>query len=73
MPYRASRHISTGNTLTDPDHPVLFETIEVPIPVVSIAVTPKKKDDLKKMWFVFNQYTVEDPSLTVKMDSETTR
>ena len=63
--------ISTGNTLTHPDHHVLFETIEVPVPVVSIAVTPKKKDDLKKMWFVFNQYTLEDPSLTVKMDAET--
>ena len=62
---------STGNTLADPDHPVLFETIEVPIPVVSIAVTPKRKDDLKKMWFVFNQYTLEDPSLKVKMNDET--
>ena len=50
---------------------ILFETIEVPAPVVSIAATPKKKDELKKMWFVFNQYTVEDPSLTVKLDSET--
>lgn len=63
--------IATGNTLTDPDHPLLFETIEVPVPVVSIAVTPKRKDDLKKMWFVFNQYTLEDPSLTVRMDAET--
>jgi elongation factor G len=65
------KHISTGNTLTDPGNPILFETIEVPTPVVSIAVTPKKKDDLKKMWFVFNQYTLEDPSLKVKMDDET--
>lgn len=65
------KHISTGNTLTDSDNPILFETIEVPTPVVSIAVTPKKKDDLKKMWFVFNQYTLEDPSLKVKMDEET--
>ena len=65
------KQTSTGNTLADPDHPVLFETIEVPIPVVSIAVTPKKKDDLKKMWFVFNQYTLEDPSLKVKMNDET--
>ena len=62
---------STGNTLADPDHPILFETIEVPMPVVSIAVTPKKKDDLKKMWFVFNQYTLEDPSLKVKVNEET--
>jgi elongation factor G len=65
------KHISTGNTLTSPDNPILFETIEVPTPVVSIAVTPKRKDDLKKMWFVFNQYTLEDPSLKVKMDDET--
>ncbi len=65
------KQTSTGNTLADPDHPILFETIEVPIPVVSIAVTPKKKDDLKKMWFVFTQYTLEDPSLKVKMNDET--
>ena len=67
------KQTSTGNTLADPDHPILFETIEVPIPVVSIAVTPKKKDDLKKMWFVFTQYTLEDPSLKVKMNDETGR
>ncbi len=65
------KQTSTGNTLADPDHPILFETIEVPIPVVSIAVTPKKKDDLKMMWFVFTQYTLEDPSLKVKMNDET--
>ena len=65
------KQTSTGNTLTDSDHPILFETIEVPIPVVSIAVTPQRKDDLKKMWFVFNQYTLEDPSLKVKMNEET--
>jgi len=62
---------STGNSITNPDAPVLFETIEVPTPVISVAVAPKKKDDLKKMWFVFNQYTVEDPSLTVRLDNET--
>jgi elongation factor G len=62
---------STGNSLTNPDAPVLFETIEVPTPVISVAVAPKKKDELKKMWFVFNQYTVEDPSLTVRLDNET--
>jgi elongation factor G len=65
------KQISTGNTLSDPDNPILFETIEVPIPVVSVAVSSEKKDDLKKMWFVFNQYTLEDPSLKVKMDNET--
>ena len=62
---------STGDTLTHPDFEILFETIEVPAPVVSIAIAPKKKDDLKKMWLVFNRYTVEDPSLNVKLDSDT--
>jgi elongation factor G len=62
---------STGNTFTNPDASVLFETIEVPTPVISVAISPRKKDELKKMWFVFNQYTVEDPSLTVKLDNDT--
>ncbi len=65
------KYVATGNTLTDPGNPILFETIEVPTPVVSIAVAPKRKDDLKKMSFVFNQYTLEDPSLKVRMDDET--
>ncbi len=65
------KYIATGNTLTDPGNPILLETIEVPTPVVSIAIASKRKDDLKKMWFVFNQYTLEDPSLKVKMDDET--
>ncbi|HBE45781.1 MAG TPA: elongation factor G [Deltaproteobacteria bacterium] len=62
---------STGDTLSHPDFPIYFEAIEVPSPVVSCAITPKKKDDLKKMWLVFNRYTIEDPSLNVKLDSET--
>ncbi|MBP1749444.1 MAG: translation elongation factor 2 [Deltaproteobacteria bacterium] len=61
----------TGDTLASADHDIVFETIEIPSPVLSCAITPKKKDDLKKMWLVFNKYTVEDPSLTVKLDSET--
>ncbi len=62
---------STGDSLTRPDFHALFEAIEVPSPVVSVAVAPKKKDDLKKMWLVFNRYTVEDPSVTVRLDAET--
>jgi elongation factor G len=65
------KNASTGDTLTAEGADILFETIEVPVPVVSIAIMPKKKDDLKKMWLVFNRYTVEDPSITVKMDKET--
>lgn len=61
----------TGDTLASQGHDVVFETIEIPSPVMSCAITPKKKDDLKKMWLVFNKYTVEDPSLTVKLDGET--
>lgn len=62
---------STGDSLTRPDFHALFEAIEVPSPVVSVAVAPKRKDDLKKMWLVFNRYTVEDPSVTVRLDGET--
>jgi elongation factor G len=61
----------TGDTLTSVGHDVVFETIEIPSPVLSCAIAPKKKDDLKKMWLVFNKYTVEDPSLTVRLDGET--
>jgi elongation factor G len=62
---------STGDTLSQVGLNIVFEAIEVPIPVVSCAIAPKKKDDLKKMWLVFNRYTVEDPSVSVRLDSET--
>ena len=63
--------VGTGDTLAHPDYNIFFEAIEVPTPVVSCAIAPRKKDDLKKMWLVFNRYTVEDPSLNVRLDSET--
>lgn len=63
--------VSTGDTLCQPGNDIMYENIEVPLPVLSCAIAPKKKDDLKKMWLVFNRYTVEDPSLNVRLDSET--
>lgn len=63
--------VTTGDTLCQPGQDILYENIEVPQPVLSCAIAPKKKDDLKKMWLVFNRYTVEDPSLNVRLDSET--
>ncbi len=63
--------VTTGDTLTHPGLEIFFENIEIPVPVVSCAIAPRKKDDLKKMWLVFNRYTVEDPSLTVRLDNET--
>ncbi len=63
--------VGTGDTLAQADLNIFFETIEVPTPVVSCAIAPRKKDDLKKMWLVFNRYTVEDPSLNVRLDNET--
>jgi len=63
--------VTTGDTLCQVGQDILYENIEVPQPVLSCAIAPKKKDDLKKMWLVFNRYTVEDPSLNVRLDSET--
>ncbi|MCX8110473.1 MAG: elongation factor G [Syntrophorhabdaceae bacterium] len=65
------KSVTTGDTLCQPGQDILYENIEVPQPVLSCAITPKKKDDLKKMWLVFNRYTIEDPSLNVRLDSET--
>lgn len=65
------KNVVTGDTLCEPQQDIFYENIEVPIPVLSCAIAPKKKDDLKKMWLVFNKYTVEDPSLNVRLDNET--
>lgn len=63
--------VTTGDTLCEQGEDIMYENIEVPVPVLSCAITPKKKDDLKKMWLVFNRYTVEDPSLNVRLENET--
>ncbi|MBI4994478.1 elongation factor G [Candidatus Peregrinibacteria bacterium] len=61
----------TGDTLCDPDHPIILETIEFPDPVISIAIEPKTKADQEKMAIALQKLTEEDPTFQVKTDEDT--
>lgn len=65
------KNTTTGDTLTDVDHPLLLEKIEFPEPVISIAVEPKTKQDQEKMGIALQRLAEEDPTFRVKTDEET--
>jgi elongation factor G len=61
----------TGDTLSDPDHPILLETIKFPEPVIDIAIEPKTKADQDKMGLALARLSEEDPTFRVRSDQET--
>jgi len=60
----------TGDTLCDPNHPVILEKMEFPDPVIEMAVEPKSKADQEKMGVALAKLAAEDPSFRVTTDSE---
>ncbi len=62
---------STGHTLSDPDHPVLLESIKFPEPVISVAIEPKTKVDQERMGMALSKLAEEDPTFRVRTDEET--
>ena len=65
------KNTGTGNTLTDPAHPIALESIEFPEPPVSIAVEPKSKADQEKMALALQRLSEEDPTFRIHTDDET--
>ena len=65
------KNTGTGNTLTDPSHPIALESIEFPEPPVSIAVEPKSKADQEKMALALQRLSEEDPTFRIHTDEET--
>jgi elongation factor G len=61
----------TGETLCDPDHEVLLETIEFPDPVIKVAVEPKSKADQDKLTEALLKLAEEDPTFQVNYDDQT--
>ena len=65
------RQTKTGDTLSDPKHPILLENLQFPIPVISVAIEPKSKADEEKLIEALNALTDEDPTFQFKTDPET--
>ncbi len=63
--------VATGDTLCDPKHPIRLESLEVPEPVISIAIEPKSTADGAKLGKALERLENEDPTFHVRTDSET--
>ena len=61
---------TTGETLCDPQHPVILERMDFPEPVIEVAVEPKTKGDQEKMAMALGRLAQEDPSFRVTSDQE---
>ena len=64
------KHVTTGDTLCDPAHPIVLERMRFPEPVISQAVEPKTQADQEKMGTALNRLAQEDPSFRVHTDAE---
>ena len=64
------REATTGDTICNPDKPIVLERMIFPEPVISQAVEPKTKADQEKMGVALNRLAQEDPSFRVRTDEE---
>lgn len=60
----------TGDTLCDPDKPVVLEKIKFPAPVIQVAIEPKTKGDQDKMGVALRKLSEEDPTFQVSVDDQ---
>ena len=65
------KYTTTGNTLCDPEAPVILESMHFPEPVISVAIEPKSKSDEEKLGLALNRLSEEDPTFRVRTDEET--
>jgi elongation factor G len=64
------KEVRTGDTLCDPQKPVILEKMEFPDPVIEIAIEPKSKADQEKLGVALAKLVAEDPSFRVSTDQE---
>jgi elongation factor G len=65
------KQTTTGDTLADPDNPIVLEVMEFPEPVIHVAVEPKTKADQDKLGKALYALSEEDPTFRVRTDEET--
>jgi elongation factor G len=64
------KEVTTGESLCDPDKPIILERMIFPEPVIHVAVEPKTKPDQEKMGIALGRLAQEDPSFRVRTDEE---
>jgi elongation factor G len=65
------KNTTTGDTLSDPNRPIVLEALEFPEPVIHVAVEPKTKADQDKLSRALYALSEEDPTFRVRSDEET--
>jgi elongation factor G len=62
---------TTGETLADPQNPIVLESMTFPEPVIQVAIEPKTKADQEKLGTAIQKLAEEDPTFRVNLDEET--
>ncbi len=65
------KNTTTGDTLCDEEHQIILEAMHFPIPVISVAIEPKTKQDEEKMGIAMAKLAEEDPTFKIKSNEET--
>ncbi|MGB8996990.1 MAG: elongation factor G [Pseudonocardiaceae bacterium] len=65
------KETTTGDTLCDPQAPIILESMSFPEPVIQVAIEPKTKSDQEKLGIAIQKLAEEDPTFQVKQDDET--
>jgi elongation factor G len=65
------KDIRTGDTLCEEKHPIVFESMTFPDPVISLAVEPKSQKDVDKLGMALAKLSEEDPTFKVRFDENT--
>jgi len=65
------KEVTTGETMADPERPVLLERISFPAPVVELSISPASKADQDKLGAALRRLVEEDPTLRVRHDEQT--
>ena len=63
--------IASGETICDPDHPIVLDALVVPEPVVTVAISPRTHADRDRLGTALSRLVSEDPSLRIRADEET--
>ncbi len=62
---------TTGDTLSDQQHPVILESMNFPAPVINVAIEPRTKSDQERLGTAIQRLAEEDPTFQVRTDDET--
>jgi elongation factor G len=65
------KNTTTGDTLCDPKHPIVLESMDFPEPVIRVAIEPKTKAGQEKMGIALSKLAEEDPTFRTYTDEET--